>query len=235
MPEVARAARNILLTIGSSILATSAMACGGASGPGSTQDGVENDSLIPSASAPATGSAAASDACSSPSEGCPCAQQGATVECQGAHIRTGNYTSCQPGERMCSNGTWGACLGKTVVQNVDEVTQDYTGGCSAGSHVRWGALSLEGLTPADSQIDVMVQSASSQEGLDVAESITLGAFGGATETSWTSADVQSLLDGAGVSTNGWLRVTLKLVQASHGGSLPTLAGWQEASSCVSGS
>jgi hypothetical protein len=136
---------------------------------------------------------------------------------------------------MCTNGTWGACVGKTVVQDADEVTQDYPAACASGKTVRWGALTLEGLAPGDSQIQVVVQVAGSQEGLDEAADFFLGSFGGATETSWTSADVQPMLDGAGVSSDAWLRVTLKLVQASRGGALPTLAGWQEASTCVSGS
>jgi hypothetical protein len=194
---------------------------------------VSNAAFEPSAAV--SSSAGADDSCASPSTGCPCAQEGAIVDCQGPHIRTGNYTSCAPGERMCSNGTWGACVGKTVVQDANEVTQDYPAGCPSGTAARWGALSLEGLAPGNSHIDVVVQAAASQEGLDEAEALALGSFGGATETSWTSVAVQPILDRAGVSADGWLRVTLKLVQASNGGALPTLAGWQETSVCVSGS
>jgi hypothetical protein len=233
VPEVARAVRNVLLSIGSSILALAAVGCGAGAGAGTVADGVQNESIARATSAAAASSGA--DACSSPAAGCPCTQEGATVECEGPHIRTGNYTSCAPGEQMCTNGTWGACVGKTVVQDADEVTQDYPAACAAGKTVRWGALSLEGLTPGNSQIQVAVQVAGSQEGLDEAASFSLGSFGGATETSWTSADVEPMLDRAGVSGDAWLRVTLKLVQASHGGALPTLAGWQEASTCASGS
>lgn len=233
MPEVARAARNVLMSICASILAFAAVGCSGGAGDGGVSDGVENGSSAPRVAAGAASSGA--DTCSSPAEGCPCAQEGATVACQGPHIRTGNYTSCAPGERMCSNGTWGACVGKSVVQDADEVTQDYPAACPAGTSVRWGALSLEGLTPGNSQIQVSVQAAGSQEGLDDAPTFSLGSFGGATETSWTSADVQPILDRSGVSGEAWLRVTLKLVQASYGGALPTIAGWQEASTCVTGS
>jgi hypothetical protein len=234
VPEVARAARTLLLTMGLSISALAAVGCGGGPGAGSTQDGVSNGRFTP-ASSWAAGANVPDDSCASPSTGCPCAQEGAIVDCQGPHIRTGNYTSCAPGERMCSNGTWGACVGKSVVQDANEVTQDYPAGCASGKTVRWGALSLEGLTPGDSQIAVVVQAAGSQEDLDEAQAIPLGSFGGATDTSWTSVAVQPLLDSAGVSDEGWLRVTLTLVQASHGGALPTLAGWQEASVCASGS
>jgi hypothetical protein len=219
--------------MGLSISALAAVGCGGGSGAGSTADGLSSGGTMPWAAA-ATSSDGVGDACGSPSTGCPCAQEGAIVDCQGPHIRTGNYISCAPGERMCSNGTWGACVGKTVVQDADEVTQDYPAGCPSGKTVRWGALSLEGLTPDDSQIDVLVQAAGSQEDLDDAQTISVGAFSGATQTSWSSVAVQPLLDRAGVSDDAWLRVTLKLVQASHGGALPTLAGWQEASTCVSG-
>jgi hypothetical protein len=53
-------------------------------------------------------------ACSVIAEGCPCDREGETVQCQTTKIRTGNYTSCAPGKRVCQGGTWGSCIGKTV-------------------------------------------------------------------------------------------------------------------------
>ncbi len=237
---VARAACSSFLTVSSLVLSAWAVGCGGAPDSGSVPDGAGSGAATPShaSSAPATGaastSAAAIDACASPSEGCSCDHEGATAACQGPKIRTGNYTSCQPGERLCSHGTWGACMGKTAVQGAAEVTQDYSSPCAAGKSVRWGALALEGLTPSDSHIVVRVRAAGSQEGLDAASPMTLGTFGGSA-TSWTSVDVQSLLQENGVGGDAWLRVSLSLEQASGGGSLPILAGWQEASSCVTDS
>src|SRR5205085_8187697 len=100
--------------MGASILAVAAVGCGGGSGDGTAGDGVENESIGPATTAADASSSAGS--CASPAEGCPCAKEGATVDCQGPHVRTGNYTSCAPGERLCSNGAWGACVGKSVVQ-----------------------------------------------------------------------------------------------------------------------
>ena len=245
MPEVVRAARRVLLTMSTVFLSAWAVGCGGAPDNNEVPDGLGKSMSTPVKSPSSSGSSAASgasgtstgtesdDLCATPSQGCACDHEGATVECQAAKIRTGNYTSCQPGERLCSNGTWGACMGKTAVQGAAQVTQDYSSACASGKVVQWGALALEGLTPADSHILVRVQAAGSQEGLDVAAPITLSTFGGATQTSWTSADVQSVLDANGESSDAWLRVTLVLEQASGGGSLPILAGWQEPSTCVS--
>jgi hypothetical protein len=228
VPEVARAARNLLLTVSSVVLSAWALGCSGADGS-SVPDGAGKMVTAPSSGG---ATATASEACASPAEGCACDHESATAECQGPKIRTGNYTSCQPGERLCSNGTWGACMGKTAVQGAAEVTQDYSSPCASGSIVQWGALALEGLTPGDSQIVVRVQAAGSQEALDTATPILLGSFGGAKETSWTSVGVQSLLEQGGVSDDAWLRVTLVLEQATGGGSLPILAGWQQPSTCA---
>jgi hypothetical protein len=53
-------------------------------------------------------------ACAVVAEGCPCDGEGATLECPGPKIHTGNYTTCAPGKRACVKGSWGPCIGKTL-------------------------------------------------------------------------------------------------------------------------
>src|SRR5215472_4565794 len=52
--------------------------------------------------------------CTVPAEGCPCANQGASVDCRTAPVQIGNYVSCEPGKRTCTDGKWGACVGRTA-------------------------------------------------------------------------------------------------------------------------
>ncbi len=207
--------------------------CGG--GPGPTPDEIgriiESSTLAASltdgGAVPSRGAG-----CTPEAEGCPCTIEGATVSCPGPEVHTGNYTSCEPGERTCNGGAWGACVSMTIVQNADSITQDYASPCSDAAIVRWGAVSLDGLTPGDSFIDVRVQTAGSEAGLESAPFADVGRFEGPKNSSWTSADVQGELAAIGESSARWLRITLTLAESSKGGETPTVAGWQVASVCV---
>ena len=52
-------------------------------------------------------------ACSSPQQGCPCSVEGATVGCGSVVTRDGAYVTCSQGNRTCTAGSWGVCLGDT--------------------------------------------------------------------------------------------------------------------------
>lgn len=236
MPTIAKANRAALWSLSLFVLPL-LVGCSGGSGSESLSDGLGSTNGAPSAS-PSTRTEGESPAepmqaaCATPAEGCPCAHANAVTACPGPKIRTGDFTSCAPGERVCSNGVWGECLTTTVVQSADSVTQDYTSPCPSGTRVQWGALTLDGLTPSDSRIVVHIQTADSSEGLDGAPSLTLDQFRGSTNSSWTSPDAQGALAAGGSASGNYLRVTLTLSPSSQGGSTPTVAGWHEASSCV---
>ena len=236
MPTTAKANRTALWSL--SLFALPLLVgCSGGSGSESLSDGLGPTSAMPGAS-PSTGTDGGSApellhaACTTPAEGCPCAHAGAVTACPGPKIRTGDFTSCAPGERVCSNGVWGECLTNTVVQSADSVTQDYSSPCPSGTRVQWGALTLDGLTPGDSKIVVHIETADSSEGLDGASSLALDQFRGSANSSWTSPDAQGALVASGSASGNWLRVTLTLSPSSQGGSTPIVAGWHEASSCV---
>lgn len=55
-------------------------------------------------------------ACTVISEGCPCYEEGESMECKTPKITIGDYTTCASGKRVCKAGTWGPCVGKIVYQ-----------------------------------------------------------------------------------------------------------------------
>jgi hypothetical protein len=88
--------------------------CGGGPESLALQDGiaiVSEENSTSDAMAPET-----AVVCGVAAEGCPCDTEGATVQCPGPKIHTGNYTTCAPGKRACQKGMWGPCLGKTVYE-----------------------------------------------------------------------------------------------------------------------
>jgi hypothetical protein len=153
------------------------------------------------------------------------------VACKGPTIQSGNYTSCQPGVRFCTGGVWGACIGKTLYENVDSLTQDYASPCPAGTQVRWSALKLQGYAPGDSRIDVAVQTADSLSHLDTAALMRAGSFDNEAQSPWTGIDVNRVLTDSGMGSAPWLRVTVSLVRSSHNATSPSVA-WQQGSECV---
>jgi hypothetical protein len=168
-------------------------------------------------------------ACGTPTEGCPCSEEGATVSCSGPKIRTGNYTTCTPGTRVCYGGAWSACVSKTLYQNVDSVSQDYASPCTGNTHVQWGALKIIGYAPGDSRVDVSVQTADTAASLDSAQSQQVGAFDAQAPT-WPTIDVGAALAARGEASGLQLRVTVALVRGTQGQS-PS-ATWQQAWQCV---
>ncbi|HSY24780.1 MAG TPA: dickkopf-related protein [Polyangiaceae bacterium] len=50
-----------------------------------------------------------------PATGCPCSAEGSVVDCGEVHGQDGTYTFCSEGSRVCTGGTWGACVGETLV------------------------------------------------------------------------------------------------------------------------
>jgi len=47
--------------------------------------------------------------------GCPCDTPEQTTECGEVVRRSGDYLACSVGTQLCSNGTWGVCIGDSVV------------------------------------------------------------------------------------------------------------------------
>jgi hypothetical protein len=96
--------------------------CGGGPPDGSLRDGVGTTftaNVTVAAVAPATPSA-----CTAPAEGCPCNIEGSVVSCPGPTVRTGNYTTCAPGQRACTGGRWEACVAKTLYESAPTLIRD---------------------------------------------------------------------------------------------------------------
>ncbi len=55
-----------------------------------------------------------SDPCATPNEGCACDTENEAVDCGQVDRRSGDYVTCSMGERTCTAGKWGACLGDRV-------------------------------------------------------------------------------------------------------------------------
>jgi hypothetical protein len=224
--------------LGAVLSATAGTACAGAAGSPTFNDGVGTltqnaSSAADAGSAPTSTSQPATEqstACTD--EGCACDQEGATVQCAAPKVQSGDYTTCAPGKRMCENGAWGACVGKTLYTNSDTLTEDYSSTCSAGSSVHWGAVDLQGKAPDGATIDVFVQTAASQALLATATMVHVTEFTGASSTSWTSPDVTGVLTAAGLTTSAWLRITLSV--ASPDASSPAqVTEWRQETTCVS--
>src|SRR5579863_10183397 len=47
--------------------------------------------------------------------GCPCASEGSAANCGTLVGRHGDYVACSVGRSTCQAGTWGACIGATLV------------------------------------------------------------------------------------------------------------------------
>ncbi len=66
------------------------------------QDGLSNRAPIP-------------EACSIPAAGCPCTSR-APAKCGVTVSRQGDTLTCREGERACSDGAWGDCIGSVTTQ-----------------------------------------------------------------------------------------------------------------------
>jgi hypothetical protein len=176
--------------------------------------------------------AAPGPACTSPAAGCACTAEGTSIACLGPKIQTGNYTTCTPGVRFCSGGAWGACVGKALYQNVDTITQDFESSCAAGTGVAWSGLTLQGIAPGDSRIDVAVQTADAVAALGAAPLTRVGSFDATMTSPWSGLDVGAALAASGQASAPWLRVTIMLVRGSQSGASPTVAPPQMSSQCV---
>jgi hypothetical protein len=234
-------AANYAAILGALLSAAAGTACAGSPESPTFGDGVgtvmqnASTSTAPDAGSAPT-SAAPSDPAAEPSaactdQGCACDQEGATVACAGPKIQSGDYTTCAPGKRMCANGAWGACVGKTLYTSSDTLTEDYSSDCGTGSSVVWGAIDLQGKTPNGATVDVLVQTAASQALLDKATMVHVTEFSGSS-SSWTSPDVGAALSAAGVTPGAWLRVTLSVTSPNT--STPAqVTEWRQQSSCSS--
>jgi hypothetical protein len=199
-------------------------ACSTSTDSPKTEDGVGETQLAASVVPLGAG-------CATPNEGCPCDGEGMEVTCKGPEVTTGNYTTCTPGVRFCTDGSWGACVGKTLYESVDALSQEYASPCPDDGHVRWGSLTLEGNTPANSSVGVSVQTAATEAGLDQAPLTPVAAYDATAPSPWPAIDVDAALSLHGQASATWLRVTIALGKATPTSASPSVA-WQQASQCV---
>jgi hypothetical protein len=54
--------------------------------------------------------------CQTPSAGCPCSDEGATVKCGETVSRKGDTVECREGQRTCTGGQWGECIGGSTTK-----------------------------------------------------------------------------------------------------------------------
>jgi hypothetical protein len=93
--------------------------CGSGDGRAAPPGGLDIDNVPPS-SWQQTGS----DPCQTPDVGCPCEEEGVTLDCGTVTEMLGDYKVCYPGTRTCTAGAWGDCtadrsLGGEVVMPAD--------------------------------------------------------------------------------------------------------------------
>ncbi len=56
-----------------------------------------------------------SEPCSTPAQGCPCADAGAQFYCGVIYRVSGKHVDCSPGYLTCQDdGTWSACVGASI-------------------------------------------------------------------------------------------------------------------------
>lgn len=55
------------------------------------------------------------DPCARPTEGCPCDDEEAEVECESIKEQRGDYLICWRGVRICSDGEWSECIAENLV------------------------------------------------------------------------------------------------------------------------
>jgi hypothetical protein len=63
-----------------------------------------------------SGGASTVDRCASPQEGCPCDNEGESLDCGKVVDTYDDYVVCSPGTRTCTDGLWGECIGTSVEQ-----------------------------------------------------------------------------------------------------------------------
>src|SRR5262245_24172684 len=56
----------------------------------------------------------AAAACRGTDTGCPCADEGASLECGTLSERRGDYAICAMGSRTCSDGVWSECVARST-------------------------------------------------------------------------------------------------------------------------
>jgi hypothetical protein len=123
-------------------------------------------------------------------------------------------------------------VGKALYQNVDTVTQDFESPCGVGTNVVWNALTLQGMTPAGSRVDVAVQTADTVASLTTAPMTRAGSFDATMMTPWSNLDVGAALAASGQTPDAWLRVTITLVRGAQGTAAPSVAPPQMSTQCV---
>lgn len=67
------------------------------------------------------------DPCASPRSGCPCDNEGASVECGVVTERRGPYEICSMGTRLCAEGAWSACGVARPGEGIDAGSGDSSG------------------------------------------------------------------------------------------------------------
>jgi len=119
----------------------------------------------------------------------------------------------------------------------------YQAVCDAGTKAVWRFFDWQTITPsANSKIEFYAQT--SATGTDFATVpvypamvaipgvVKLGTASGASNTSWVGSDVGALLIAAGLKSQQYLKVTIRMVPNDALSASPTLTNWRQNYSCV---
>jgi hypothetical protein len=118
----------------------------------------------------------------------------------------------------------------------------YVAVCGDGTKAVWRFFDWQTVTPSNSKLEFYAQS--SATGSDFATLppapavvsvngvINVGSASGASITSWTGVDVGAALIAAGLKSQQYLKVTVRLVPDTALSAAPTLSNWRQSYSCV---
>jgi len=114
------------------------------------------------------------------------------------------------------------------------VSRDYTASCPIGSRPTWHFFDWKTETPSDSNIVFTVQTGDTTAEVTAMPALPLATVSGAPITTWTGADVATVLAAASPPVpNGLiLRVNITLNPSTDKYQAPTLVDWRQAFTCV---
>jgi len=170
-----------------------------------------------------------------------CTAQSTVGPCvaQGGVCATSN--DCCVGS-VCLSGTC-AAPPPLLIMGPANYERTYTAVCETGTKAVWRFFDWQTVTPsANSKIEFYAQT--SAKGNDfttlpvypttvtTAGVVKLGTATGAPNTSWIGSDVGALLSAAGLKSQQYLKVTIRMVPNDANSAAPTLTNWRQNYSCV---
>jgi PA14 domain-containing protein len=121
--------------------------------------------------------------------------------------------------------------------------RSYEAMCEAGTKPVWRFFDWQTITPsANSKIEFYAQTSTKNTGfatlpvypaaVSIAGVVKLGTASGASNTSWVGTDVGATLIAAGLKSQQYLKVTMRMVPNDALSASPTLTNWRQNYSCV---